>query len=88
MTNINRTQTDKPGQSSAPGAHGANNVLPLFAAVLNKLQSLGVRCEVRADDGRRSLIIEVIGATTERTTEGRTRFVMRQAPAPDRAGEV
>jgi Flp pilus assembly protein CpaB len=56
-------------------------VLPLLAAVLNKLQLLGVPCEVRADDAAQSLVIVVHGATVEPTPEGRRRLVMRSASA-------
>jgi hypothetical protein len=70
-----------------PAGHEANSVLPLIAAVLNKLQSLGVRCEARPDEARRSLIIEVFGATLEQTDQGRKRFIVRAQTSATPEGE-
>ncbi|MCS6846540.1 MAG: hypothetical protein RMN52_02345 [Anaerolineae bacterium] len=77
MNNINDVQRSKREPKRAPVALGANEVLPLLAAVLNKLNALGVRCSAYADEAKRALVIEIEGATTEMTEEGKTRFVMR-----------
>lgn len=74
-------QKGKAGQSTERVAHEADSVLPLFAAVLNKLQQMGVMCEARPDEAGQSLIIEVKGATLEQTEQGRIRFAMRKEKA-------
>lgn len=76
--NINKTPRSKAGHDNEQSGHAANSVLPLFAAVLNKLQAMGVQCEARASEAGQSLIIEVSGATVQATDEGRIRFVMRE----------
>lgn len=58
-------------------------MLPLFGAVLNKLQGMGVACQVENDDATGALIIRVIGARFEASEDNpkRKRFVMREGGA-------
>lgn len=78
MRNISRTQQSKPGQSSTHNNNAeADGVLPLFGAVLNKLQQLGIQCTAVNDDGAGSLVITVIGARVDLTPDQKKRFSMR-----------
>jgi hypothetical protein len=88
MQDINRTQQNKPGQNSTPGNSGAaDGVLPLFAAVLNELQQLGIECTATNDDTAGALVIRVNGAQVETTAGNKKRFSMRQAQGGNDANQ-
>jgi hypothetical protein len=80
MRNISRTQQGKLGQSDMPNNNAeANGVLPLFGAVLNKLQQLGIQCTAVNDDGAGALVITVHGARVDVTPDQKKRFTMRSS---------
>lgn len=88
MQDTNRTQPNKPAQNGAPGNSGAaDGVLPLFAAVLNKLQQLGIECAASNDDTTGALVIRVNGAQVETTAGNKKRFSMRQVQGGNDANQ-
>lgn len=81
MSDISKTQQGRPAQSGVRNrsvdAGEVNGILPLFGAVLNRLQASGVTCITENDEATGALVIRVVGAKVEVNDAGRKAFVMR-----------